>query len=34
MFLIGAILSESTPLTAMMVLIIGMVPVIMVLRSP
>lgn len=34
MVLLGAILSESTPLTALMVLVIGMVPVVMVLRSP
>ncbi|WP_298711902.1 RDD family protein [Chitinophaga sp.] len=34
MLLIGAILSETTPLTALIVLVIGMIPVIMVLRSP
>ncbi len=34
MLLIGAILSETSPFTALMVLIIGMIPIVMVLRSP
>ncbi|WP_341842347.1 RDD family protein [Chitinophaga caseinilytica] len=34
MFFIGAILTETSPFTALMVLLIGMLPVVMVLRSP